>query len=77
MRDELSPEMRAAYEEYKRENPEEVAEAHRKAREVVFKCIGTLYSYEDSISHTSNCKGCAEALGIISIDIEVPKAPDH
>ena len=74
MTDKLSPHMRAAYEEYKREHPEEIAEAHRKAREVVFKCTSVLYSYEDSMGHAANCAECTRALGFITIDVEMPKA---
>ncbi len=76
MEDKLSPEMQAAYEAYKREHPEEVAEAHRKAREVAFKCSGILRSYEDSMQHVVGCKECEHALGIITIDIKMPKASD-
>ncbi len=75
MGDEYTPHMRGAYEEHKRENPEEVAEAQRKAREIVFKCTGVLRSYENSMPHVSECKKCAQALGVLTIDIELPKAP--
>ncbi len=71
MVDDLSPQVRAIYEKYKREHPKEVAEAQRKAREVVFNCISVLYSYEDSMLHVFQCKKCATALGIITIDIKL------
>ena len=76
MKDELSPEMRAAYEKYKQEHPEEVAEAHRKAREVAFNCTNVLRSYEDSMSHALSCEECSLKLGIITINVVVPKASD-
>lgn len=75
MKDDLSPEIRAIYEEYKREHPKEIAEAHRKAREVTFKCTSILYSYENSMSHVFQCKECAGKLGIFSVDIML-KAPE-
>ncbi len=76
MTDELSPSMCALYEKYKQEHPQEVAQAHRTAREIAFKCTGVLHSYEGSMVHVVECKKCAPALGLIAMDLAVPKASD-
>ncbi len=68
----LSPQMRAAFEAYKRDYPEEYARERRKAREVALRCVGVLGSVDDALDHAFGCAKCSRALGIVTIEIKAP-----